>query len=414
MRTAALSNDTAGAEPQVRHTTSMRAAVYSGNSRIAVESILVPSVGPGEILIEVHACGICHTDLKKIEYNLLPPPRVYGHETAGIVVRVGANIEETPDQFKPGDRVVVFHHIPCRKCFYCRKKLYAQCPVYKKVGVTAGFEPAGGGFSQYVRVMDWIVRDGVEKIPDDVSFERASFVEPVNTCVKAVAQIDPQPDDVVCVLGQGPIGLIFTMLLNRIGSRILATDTFESRRKLAVEFGASACFDPRKESEAFEQQVRADTDGRGADIVILAASAPGIVEQAVRCSRPGSKILLFAQTSHKERIEVSGADICMGERLLCGAYSASVDLQSESARLVFSGELPVEKLISHRFGLEEIQAGIELALHPDERSLKIVVEPQRDRNGVHAAPGNLTEMEAPASTVADKSRAGASHRGGHK
>ena len=410
MRTAALSN-AISTKPADSVKAAMRAAVYSGNSRIAVESIPVPSVGPGEILIEVHACGICHTDLKKIEHNLLPGPRVYGHETAGMVAAVGENV----DQFRTGDRVLVFHHIPCRKCFYCRKKLYAQCPLYKKVGVTAGFEPAGGGFSQYVRVMDWIVRDGVEKVPDHVSFEQASFVEPVNTCVKAVAQIDPQPDDVVCVLGQGPIGLIFTMLLKRIGCRILATDTFASRRKLALSFGASAAFDARTEPEAFEQCVRDVTDGRGADIVILAASAPGIVEQAVRCSRSGSKILLFAQTSHKERIEVSGADICMGERLLCGAYSASVDLQHESARLVFSGELPVERLISHRFGLEDIQAGIELALHPDEQSLKIVVEPQRDSDGAFGAPRNLTAMEAPGSS-ADlvRSGSGASHRGGHK
>jgi L-iditol 2-dehydrogenase len=420
LRTAALTNGvlTTGNEeqratPATAAAVTMRAAVYSGGGRIAVESIPIPSIGPGEILIEVHACGICHTDLKKIEHNLLPAPRVYGHETAGVVVLVGEGV----DQFRTGDRVLVFHHIPCRKCFYCRKKLYAQCPVYKKVGVTAGFEPAGGGFSQYVRVMDWIVRDGIEKIPDDVSFERASFVEPVNTCVKAVAQIDPQPDDVVCVLGQGPIGLIFTMLLHRIGAKTLVTDTYASRRALAVQFGASSAFDPLAEGEAFERRVREETDGRGADVVILAASAPGIVEQAVRCSRPGSKILLFAQTSHKERIEVSGADICMGERLLCGAYSASVDLQSESGRLVFSGELPVEKLISHRFSLEEIQAGIELALHPDEQSLKIVVEPQRDREGALVAPRNLTEMDAHKnSRAADGVRRhrGASHRGGHK
>ena len=412
MRTAALSN-ALETTPAGTATTAMRAAVYSGNGKISVESIPVPSVGPGEILIEVHACGVCHTDLKKIEYNLLPGPRVYGHETAGVVAKVGDGV----DQFRPGDRVLVFHHIPCRKCFYCRKKLYAQCPVYKKVGVTAGFEPAGGGFSQYVRVMDWIVRDGVEKIPGDVSFERASFVEPVNTCVKAVAQIDPQADDVVCVLGQGPIGLIFTMLLNRIGCRILTTDPFVSRRTLALGFGAVAAFDPRNDSDAFEESVREATGGRGADIVILAASAPGIVEQAVRCSRPGSKILLFAQTSHKERIEVSGADICMGERVLCGAYSASVDFQQESARLVFSGELPVEKLISHRFSLEDIQAGIELALHPDEQSLKIVVEPQRDSNGAPVAPRNLTEMEASDRIAADpgvRTSRGASHRGCHK
>jgi len=119
------------------------------------------------------------------------------------------------------------------------------------------------------------------------------------------------------------------------------------------------------------------TDGRGADVVFICASAPGIIEQAVRATRPGSRILLFAQTSHKERIEVSGADICVGERMMFGAYSADVDLQAESARLVFSGELPVEELVSHRLPLDAIRDGIDLALHPDGKSLKIIVQPQR-------------------------------------
>ena len=183
----------------------MHAAVYKGQSVVSVEEVPIPEIGPGEILVRVEACGICHTDLKKIEYNLLAPPRIYGHETAGVVARVG---QQRAEVSHPGDRVIVFHHIPCWNCFYCSRKLYAQCPVYKKVGVTAGFEPAGGGFSQYVRAMDWIVERGVEKIPDGVSFERASFVEPVNTCLKAVVQCAPQPDEVAVVIGQGPIGLI--------------------------------------------------------------------------------------------------------------------------------------------------------------------------------------------------------------
>ena len=132
-----------------------------------------------------------------------------------MVAAAGAGVAA----FRPGDRVVAFHHIPCLECFYCRRKLYAQCPVYKKVGITAGFEPAGGGFAQYVRVMDWIVERGVEKIPDGVSFERATLVEPLNTCLKAVVQCDPQPDEFVVVMGQGPIGLMFTMLVRRTGAR---------------------------------------------------------------------------------------------------------------------------------------------------------------------------------------------------
>ena len=350
----------------------MRAAVYKGAGVIEVDTLPVPEIAAGEILIRVETCGICHTDLKKIEYNLLPPPRIYGHETAGVVAAVGENVT----RYRPGDRVIVFHHIPCGQCFYCEKKLYAQCPVYKKVGVTAGYEPAGGGFSQYVRVMDWIVEQGLEKIPEGVSFDAACFVEPVNTCLKGVKLIDPRPGDAIAILGQGPIGLIFTMIAARTGARVIATDTMAARRELARRFGAQEVFDPRDEN--FEKTARAMTSGRGLDLAIVAASARGIVEQAVRASRPGARILLFAQTSHQERIEVSGADICMGERVLCGSYSASVDLQRESADLVFSGALPVEKLISHRFPLPRIQEGIDRALHPDEQSLKIVIKPQLD------------------------------------
>jgi L-iditol 2-dehydrogenase len=349
----------------------MHAAVYRGDCAIAVEEIPTPEIGPGEMLVRVEACGICHTDLKKIEHNLLPPPRVFGHETAGVVAAVGSSVTK----YQPGDRVVVFHHIPCMKCFYCQRKTFAQCPVYKKVGVTAGFEPAGGGFSQYVRVMDWIVERGVERIPDGVSFERASLVEPMNTCLKAVVQCDPQPGEFVLVMGQGPIGLMFTMLVKRSRAQVAVTDTIAERLQVAGRCGADLAWDPSQVDVAAE--VKRLTDVRGADLVIVAASVPGIVQQAIACSRPGARILLFAQTSATERIEASGADICVGERTLFGCYSASVDLQQESANLVFSGELPVDELISHRLPLVKIRSGIDLALHPGPKSLKIIVQPQR-------------------------------------
>ena len=348
---------------------SMKAAVYLGDSRVSVETVETPVIGAREILVRVESCGICHTDLKKIEYNLLSPPRIYGHETAGVVAAVGENVT----RYAPGDRVVVFHHIPCGDCFYCRRRLYAQCPVYKKVGITAGYEPAGGGFAQYVRVMDWIVERGVERIPEGVSFDRACWVEPVNTCLKAVEMLKLYPGEVVAVLGQGPIGLIFAMLVKRTEAKVFATDTIALRRGLSSDFGATA-FDPR--DEKFPAAIRDATEQRGADAVILATSAKGIVEQALHISRPGARILLFAQTSAKERMEMAGADICVGERTLFGSYSADVDLQHESARLVFSGELPVERLISHRLPLTKIERGIEIATHPGPESLKVVIHPQ--------------------------------------
>jgi L-iditol 2-dehydrogenase len=348
----------------------MRAAVYVGQGRVETRRVAIPSIGPGELLVRVESCGICHTDLKKIEYDLLAPPRIYGHETAGVVAAVGAGVTK----FAPGDRVVAFHHIPCRDCFYCERKLYAQCEVYKRVGITAGYEPAGGGFAQYVRVMDWIAARGVEKIPDGVSFDAASFVEPVNTCLKAVVQAGVRSGDAVAVLGQGPIGLLFTMLLNSTGAHVVTTDLSEARRDLSMECGAALSLDPRLGGLNGEMKRR--SAGRGADVVFVAASAPGIVEQAIRCSRPGARLVLFAQTSEKERIEVSGSDICKDERVLCGSYSADVDLQAESARRVFSGELPVERLVSHRVSLDRFEEGMRKALRPDDKSLKIIVQPQ--------------------------------------
>jgi L-iditol 2-dehydrogenase len=349
----------------------MHAAVYTGSGRVEVQTVPIPEIGPGELLVRVEACGICHTDLKKVEHDLLPPPRIYGHEMAGFVVRAGEGVS----RFKPGDRVVVLHHIPCHHCFYCDRRLYAQCEGYKKVGVTAGFAPAGGGFAQYIRVMDWIVREGVIAIPDGVSFEEASFVEPVNTCHKAAVAMNPQPGDVVLIQGQGPIGLIFTSLVAQTGATVVATDTMPERLALSREFGASHAVDPRTADVPLLLQRL--TEGRGADQVFVATSVRGIVEQAMAASRPGSKILLFAQTSDTERIELSGAGICKSERVLLGVYSASIELQAETARLVFSGAVPVRRLISHRLPLDRIREGIELALHPDGKSLKIMVLPQR-------------------------------------
>jgi L-iditol 2-dehydrogenase len=351
----------------------MRAAVYRGQRQVHIESVPVPEIKAGELLVRVESCGICHTDLKKIAHDLLPPPRIYGHETAGVVAKAGRGA----DRFREGDRVALFHHIPCLGCFYCRHRIYAQCETYQRVGITAGFEPAGGGFAQYVRVMDWIVRRGVVRLPDGVPFDRACFVEPVNTCLKAVVKCEVQAGETVVVLGQGPIGLLFTMLLAKQGAQIHASDPLERRRELARRFGAVAAVDPVAEPDALRESVTRATQGRGADAVLIATAARNIVEEAVRLSRPGARILLFAQTAPGERVELDGAAVCVGERTVLGCYSADVDLQEQSARLVWDGDLPVEELISHRVGLDQIHAGIEMATHPDSQTLKIMVHPQR-------------------------------------
>jgi L-iditol 2-dehydrogenase len=350
----------------------MLASVYRGKSRVSVEQIPVPAIGPGDLLVRVESCGICHTDLKKIQHDLLPPPRVYGHETAGVVVATGHDVSG----FAPGDRVCLFHHIPCLECFYCRHRDYAQCLTYKRVGVTAGFEPAGGGFAQFVRVMDWVVRRGVVKLPDHVSFDRASFVEPVNTCLKALAKAAIRPDETVLVMGQGPIGLLFTMLLRRSGVEgVYATDRIPARLETACRLGAQQAWDPADSDVS--ARLREVTEGRGADVVIVAATAADIVEQAVDASRPGARILLFAQTSIQESFTLAGASICVAERTLFGSYSASIDLQQQSADIVWERNFPVEDLVSHRLPLEEMEQGMRIACRPTNGSLKLIVHPQR-------------------------------------
>src|SRR5579862_9093998 len=239
--------------------TTMRAAVYRGVNDVRVETLPVPQVGAGELLVKVHTCGICGTDLKKIATGSHSAPRIFGHETSGTVAAVGAGVKG----FVPGDRVVVFHHIPCRDCFYCRHKTFAQCETYKKVGCTAGFEPSGGGFAEYVRVMDWIVQEGTVRIPDGGSFEQACFVEPVNTCMKGIERLGLKAGESVLVIGQGPIGIILSTLAQKRGATVITSDLHPQRHTIGKSFGLQNQVDASTEDTV--TAVRKRTEGRGAD-----------------------------------------------------------------------------------------------------------------------------------------------------
>ena len=160
----------------------MRAGVYRDKGVVRVEEVPVPEVGEGEVLIKVAACGICGTDIKKIFQRYVEPPQILGHELAGTVVADGPGVTK----WTPGDRVMSFHHTPCGRCFYCEKRLFSQCKQYKTTGLTAGFTPNGGGFAQYVKAMPWVAERGIVALPDNVTFEEATFIEPINTIVKAV------------------------------------------------------------------------------------------------------------------------------------------------------------------------------------------------------------------------------------
>jgi L-iditol 2-dehydrogenase len=349
--------------------TLMNAGIYRGAGRIEMGAVPVPDISKGEVLIRVAACGICGTDVKKIRHDLVRPPQILGHEIAGTIVNVGPEVNE----WQIGDRVVSFHHIPCGECFYCQRDLFSQCPEYKKVGATAGFDPSGGGFAQYVRIMPHIVRRGMVRIPEHVTFEEATFVEPVNTCLKAIRKARIAAGEVVFVIGQGPIGLLLTFLARNAGAVVFSSDPLAFRRKMSVRFGAETCFDPAIAD--LPGEIREYRGGIGADAVLLAVPDPKLVNTALSIARPGGRVLLFAQNDPVTQIQFPASAVGVEEKEILGSYSASVDLQEESARLVFEHRALLRELISHRFSLEAIEQAFTIASQPVEDSLKVVVLP---------------------------------------
>jgi L-iditol 2-dehydrogenase len=362
----------------------MQAAVYRGPNNLQIETVPVPRIGRNELLVKVAACGVCPTDIKKIQYGTVPPPRIFGHETAGTIVQIGGKTSDLSiaskrsedgspltSHLKIGDRVALHHHIPCLECHYCRHRAFAQCEQYKRTGITAGFEPAGGGFAEYVRVMPFVL-PGVVKIPAKNSFEEGAMLEPVNTVLKAVKRLNLLPGDNVMVAGQGPIGLMFTKLFQLRGINVLATDLMETRLKLARQFGAKWTSMPETNGQKSTARPRSAHPTR-LDAAILAVPSDAALKQAFLAVRGAGQILLFAHTKRGALSEVDLASVCVDEKDLLGSYSADFTLQKEVARLVFSRQLDVRKLISHRFVLRKTADAIQLASQPTADSLKVVV-----------------------------------------
>ncbi|MBL6763978.1 MAG: alcohol dehydrogenase catalytic domain-containing protein [Verrucomicrobiae bacterium] len=345
----------------------MMAAVYRGVRDIRIERVPVPRISASEVLVRVEVCGVCPTDIKKIHHGTVPAPRIFGHETSGTIVKVGGRV----DGFRVGDRVALHHHVPCLNCHACRHRTFAQCPQYKRTGVTGGFEAAGGGYAEFVRVMSFCL-PGLVRIPRGNTFEEAAMLEPVNTVLKAVRRLDVMAGDVVMVAGQGPIGLMFTKLLSLAGARVLATDFMPERMRLGKKLGAARVMEP--DSPELKGVVERMTRGRGLDAVVVAVPVDAAVRQGTELLRGGGRVLLFAHTKRGADAPVDLSTVCVDEKDLIGSYSADVTLQGEVARLVFRRAFDVRPLISHRFFLEETSAAIDLAAAPTADSLKVVVK----------------------------------------
>lgn len=346
---------------------SMQAVVYRGIGDLRLETVPVPRIASGEVLVRVAACGVCPTDIKKIQQGTLAGPRVYGHETAGTIVQVGSAVQK----LRVGDRVALHHHIPCGTCHYCLHRAFAQCDTYRRTGVTAGFEPSGGGYAEYVRVMDFCL-PGVVRIPRANSFLEGALLEPVNTVLKGVEMLPLLPGDAVLVAGAGPIGLLFIQLLALRGMQVIATDLLPARRERARAFGAHHVLDGARPD--LVDELRRLSGGRGLDAAVVCVPVDAVVTQSKAALRGGGMVLLFAHTVRGKTAPVDLGVVCVDEKTLAGSYSADFTLQRQVARLVFSRQLDVRPLITHTFPLERTADAVALASRPTAESLKIIVE----------------------------------------
>lgn len=348
----------------------MKAQVFRGVNQLSYEEIPVPELARDEVLVQVQVVGLCQSDIKKIRYPLYEPPRIFGHETAGTIAAVGADVKA----WQIGQRVVVLHHIPCMHCGYCLNDSFSMCEVYKNITTTAGFTPSGGGFAEYVKVPGHIVQHGgLIPIPDAVSFEQASFVEPTNCCLKAVKKAQITPGQTVLVTGAGPIGLMFIMLVNYFGGRAIATDLIPARIAKALDVGAAAAFDARDPD--LVAKIQQLTDGMGADTSLLAVPSEKAFFQALDCTRKGGKILFFAEFPDEVKIPINPNILYRRELDLMGSYSSSYRVQALAADIVFNHRIDVDALVSDRYPLQDLAAAVERAVAPTSETYKILIYP---------------------------------------
>jgi len=288
----------------------MRVAMYYNNKDLRLEELPVPEVGPGEILIRVYASGICGSDLMEW-YRLPKAPLVLGHEISGEVTGVGPGVEK----FSPGDRVIATHHVPCNTCYHCLRNNHSACVTLR----STHFDP--GGFSEYIRIPAINVDRGVLKLPDEVTYEEGSFVEPLGCVVRGQRLAGFTLTSSVLVMGSGITGLLHIQLARALGAgRIIATDVSDHRLKAATDFGADSSIHADKD---LGSHIRSLNSGRLADFVIVCTGAEAAIEQAFSLVEPGGVILFFAPSGQEAMIEIPFNDFWWSGIKTLSSYAAS-------------------------------------------------------------------------------------------
>lgn len=342
----------------------MRVAVYYNNRDVRLEDRPVPEIGPEEILIRIEASGICGSDVMEW-YRIKKAPLVLGHEVAGEVVKAGDRVKN----FKEGDRVAVAHHVPCNTCYYCLKGHHTVCDTLRKTN----FDP--GGFAEYARIPAINVDRGTFLLPEEISFEDATFIEPLACVIRGQSKAGIRPGQSVLIIGSGISGLLHIQIACAFGAGlIVATDISDYRMEAARRFGATLTIHA---DDDLPKRLREINDGHLADLVIVCTSAREAFLQALRSVERDGTILFFAPTEQGVDIPISVNDLFWRNDItLTTSYAGSPADHMMALKLIKAGRVNVNKMITHRLSLAETEKGFKL-VSSGKDCIKVIIEPQR-------------------------------------
>jgi L-iditol 2-dehydrogenase len=341
----------------------MKVAMYYNNADVRLEEIPIPKIGSEEILIRVYASGICGSDLMEW-YRLPKAPLVLGHEIAGQIVEIGEKVSN----FKVGDRVIATHHVPCNTCYHCLRQNHSSCQTLR----STSFDP--GGFSEYIRIPAINVDRGVLKLPDEVTYEEASFVEPLGCVVRGQRLAGLRMTDSVLVMGSGMTGLLHIQLAKAQGAgQIIATDVNDYKLGVAKDFGADYAIHADHDIASHIKEVN---EGRLADFVVVCTGAKSAIEQAFDLVEPGGTILFFAPSGPDTKVEIPFNDFWWSGVKTLSSYAASPSDLAIALELIGSKRVNVRDMVTHRLPLSETGEGFRMVEEGGD-SIKIIVEPHK-------------------------------------
>jgi L-iditol 2-dehydrogenase len=337
----------------------MRAVQYYANDDVRLVDLPIPEIGPGELLLQLQACGICASDT--MEWYMKPRAPLYpGHEPVGRIVALGEGV----DQFIVGERVFVHHHVPCMVCHFCQRGSFSQCSTFRSTRLDPG------GLAEYIRVPARNTALDVLAIPEELSSECATLIEPLACCLRGIERAGIRPGDTVCVLGAGSNGLMLAQLARQRGAaRVLMVDPLPSRRQHALRSGIDVALDL---SDDLLTQICAHNQGRKPDIVIVTPSKIAAMQQGLSLVGPGGTLLLFAPPPPQEILPVLPNTLFFQEITLRTSYSAGPYETRLALELLRTGRIRPEHIITHRFRLNEARQAFQLVANPGE-ALKVVI-----------------------------------------